>query len=294
TLPPSADTEPVTPAGTVAQVGTPTAAAYQRAATLLDNVPAELLDRVRRPDSVVPVLLGLLLSSQPDVRARQQAALTSCYGTAVAEAAAGEADKLTHLHPLLRLPVVELAAPVLRGLPQPERDSVMRCVKALIEADGRLSVSEYCLARLLHRELYESAHRAPPWGQRHHGLAASQGAVAVLLATLAGVGHADHRAAVEAFRAGLNRVLPDAELAYRPPGRGVLDLETAWAALDGLGPADKSRLVEAMVTVISHDGVMTLAEFELLRTICAILHCPLPAVVDQPRLPASADPPRTR
>jgi hypothetical protein len=31
-----------------------------------------------------------------------------------------------------------------------------------------------------------------------------------------------------------------------------------------------------MVTVIGHDGVMTVSEIELLRTVCAVLHCPLP------------------
>lgn len=43
-----------------------------------------------------------------------------------------------------------------------------------------------------------------------------------------------------------------------------------------LQPAAKERLVGALVVAISHDGRMTVAESELLRTICAVLHCPLP------------------
>jgi hypothetical protein len=53
-----------------------------------------------------------------------------------------------------------------------------------------------------------------------------------------------------------------------------------WPALDGLNPADKQLLVESMVGVIGHDGTMTVAEIELLRTICALLHCPLPPLAD--------------
>lgn len=45
-------------------------------------------------------------------------------------------------------------------------------------------------------------------------------------------------------------------------------------------PADKELLVRAMVTVIGHDGKMTVAELELLRTICAMLHCPLSPLVE--------------
>lgn len=35
-----------------------------------------------------------------------------------------------------------------------------------------------------------------------------------------------------------------------------------------------------MVTAIGHDGTMTVAEIELLRTVCALLHCPLPPLAD--------------
>jgi hypothetical protein len=64
--------------------------------------------------------------------------------------------------------------------------------------------------------------------------------------------------------------------AYLPPPQGVVGLEPVWPVLDGLGDADKQRLVEATVTVISHDGVMTVEEVEMLRTVCGVLHVPLP------------------
>ena len=44
-----------------------------------------------------------------------------------------------------------------------------------------------------------------------------------------------------------------------------------------------------MVAVISHDGQMTVTELELLRTICAILHCPLPPLSDLAPVPAPVD-----
>jgi hypothetical protein len=49
------------------------------------------------------------------------------------------------------------------------------------------------------------------------------------------------------------------------------------AALDA---ADKRRLVTGVVTVISHDGLMTVEEVELLRTVCALLHCPVPPLAE--------------
>ena len=53
-------------------------------------------------------------------------------------------------------------------------------------------------------------------------------------------------------------------------------LDQALTRIDRLQPAAKSLLVKALVLAIAHDGRMTVAESELLRAICAVLHCPLP------------------
>jgi hypothetical protein len=77
--------------------------------------------------------------------------------------------------------------------------------------------------------------------------------------------------------------------AYSPvPGwSGALD--RSLRCLDGLQPAEKARLVEALGMTIVHDGQVMRTEAELLRAICAVLHCPLPPLVEQdaPYLPSS-------
>ncbi|MGH3738235.1 MAG: M48 family metallopeptidase, partial [Micromonosporaceae bacterium] len=88
------------------------------------------------------------------------------------------------------------------------------------------------------------------------------------------VGNPDPAAAQAAFTAGAGTLLPG--LRYAPPAEGLLALEPVWPALDGLAERDKAALVASLVTVISHDGVVTAEEWELLRTVCALLHCPLP------------------
>ena len=39
-------------------------------------------------------------------------------------------------------------------------------------------------------------------------------------------------------------------------------------------------LVEGLVAAVSHDGRLAVAEAELLRVVCASLHCPLPPMLD--------------
>jgi hypothetical protein len=168
----------------------------------------------------------------------------------------------------------------------------MASVQALIQADGRLTVSEYCLSRLLHEELYEARNRTPSWGKRRYTLAASRDAAATLLAMLAAAGNPHPAAAAQAFQAGIGRLYPQQALPYAPPAQGVSILEQVWPALDGLGPTDKEQVVQALVTVIGHDGQTTVTELELLRTICAMLHCPLPPLAEQ--LPGATGAPRPR
>jgi len=38
-------------------------------------------------------------------------------------------------------------------------------------------------------------------------------------------------------------------------------------------------LIEGMVRCIAHDRRLSVEEGELLRTVCAVLHCPLPPIL---------------
>jgi hypothetical protein len=50
--------------------------------------------------------------------------------------------------------------------------------------------------------------------------------------------------------------------------------------LDGLMPAAKEIVIQSLLAAVRADGVVTPTETELLRVICASLHCPVPAQAD--------------
>ncbi|MFF5214298.1 M48 family metallopeptidase [Micromonospora sp. NPDC000442] len=266
----------VAPDEVLARVAAPTATAYTHAAAILDRIPDPLLDRARDREAAVPLLLGLLLSAEPEIRQHQYAAVAQRHGQQLADGALHAADELVELPADLRLPLAELAFPALRDRPGAEVESLLAAVFTLIQADGAINVTEYCLSRLLLAELEESLRPDSRWRTDRRKLTDARSAAAALLAILAQVGHPDRPEAERAFQAGVAALLPGTDLPYTPPENGVLALETAWPVLDGLRPADKERLVAATVAVISHDGMMTVPEIELLRTICGLLHCPLP------------------
>ena len=183
---------------------------------------------------------------------------------------------------MLRLPLASLAFPVLRLRPRPQLDSFLDAVFAVVNADGEVSLFEYCLGRLLTVQVRESLDpsRYARFGRRKPGNVKQE--FATLLSVVAQAGSQDDAAAAQrAFLAGMQRVLPRDHVPYVPPANGVLALDAVWEPLDALDPLAKQVMVEAITSAVSHDGRVSVAEAELLRTICGVLHCPLPPMLER-------------
>jgi Zn-dependent protease with chaperone function len=133
----------------VASVGTQPDAAHRYAASVLAEIPDEVQVNLRDPATALATVLGLLLAIDAPARAHQRAALAQRHGATLADAATREADRFATLHPLARLPLVQLALPALREQPESQRAAFLDAVNTLVWADSRITVFEYCLSRLL-------------------------------------------------------------------------------------------------------------------------------------------------
>lgn len=268
----------VTPPMVSAQVGSPAADDYRRADAIAHAMPEALRTLARSREAVLPLVLALLLDGDATIRGHQRAEIAARLGDAVAQGAlALHGGELVALHPMQRLPLAAIAFPVLRRRPRPELEAFLDTVHAVVHCDGRVSLFEYCMARLLEVQLRESLdpRRHARFGRRKPGSVRQE--FATLLAVVAQAGSpGDPAAAQRAYLAGLQRVLPRDHVAYAPPAAGVLALDEVWPALDALEPLAKQVMVEAVTAAASHDGRISVAESELLRTICGVLHCPLP------------------
>jgi Zn-dependent protease with chaperone function len=272
---------PIRGAAVVSQVGAPQENDYRRAGAISDRIPDDLQAAARSLEKAIPLVFALLLDSDADVRGQQQAAIAQRHGDPMLAAANALSERTAELHPMLRLPLAALAFPLLRRRPRPELDNFIGTVDALSQADGQISLFEYCLACLLHRQLSESLNPSANVGTGRRKLPEAKNEIALLLAVLAQNGQDTDAAAQHAYMAGMNAVLPDASIAYAPPVDGARALDTVWPVLDALDPIAKSVLIEGLVATISLDGKVTVSESELLRTVCAVLHCPLPPMLER-------------
>ena len=272
----------LTPPSVIAQVGAPQADDYRRASSINDNIPDVLQRAARDQSDVIPMLYGLLHAAPGPVRDAQQYELVARTDRRCAEQALDYADSMTGLNPMLRLPLASLAFPLLRRRPRPELQQFMDTVFALVHADGQVDLFEYCLGRLLQTQVSESLDPSRAWVSGNKRLADCTASATTLFAIVAQAGHVNPADAPRAYVAGLARVFPRLNAPYKPPKDMLGALDAIWPELDALQPLGKELLMEGIVTAISHDTRVNVAEAELLRTICASLHCPLPPMLDQP------------
>jgi Zn-dependent protease with chaperone function len=262
------------------RVGTFSAADLEHGTALSAQIPADVRQTAGQGSTAVPLLLALLLDGKPDIRANQLQTVATRLGAGAAQATQQVAAQAAAIPEILRLPVVGLAAPVVVARPREELDAVVATLDALVAADNTITLFEYCLTRLLRSYIHDAqapAQRSKPGNGR---AAAAQPAAITLLTAVAAAGNNDPAAAQRAYSAAAAHLLPGAPApAYAVPPDLARALDAGWDVLDGLTPLDKQRLVESVVVAISDDGVVEVAEAELLRVTCALLHCPLPQLL---------------
>jgi hypothetical protein len=194
------------------------------------------------------------------------------------QVAAARFAEVEALPPESRLPLAALAFPALKQLPPGRQQTLLDTLDALVRVDGRVDLGEYCLTRLLRVQLLEAQQprRAPVDGLKK--LPACRDSVVLVCAVVARHGAADEAAARRAWLLAMQQVFPGAALAWPPlPSAWQLPFERALDELDGLMPPAKEVLIQGLASAIHADGEVSVAEAELLRVICASLHCPLPA-----------------
>jgi hypothetical protein len=241
-------------------------------------IPGELRNFVESPDQARALILVVLLSQVPEVLAEQRRVLVASYGEEFTARVFEMRALVDALSPALRLPVVQQLFPALRRLSLNERAQLRVAVDKLARADARIDVFECCLTLLLAASLDDLE-----GGSLHGGASLLQesDAVALTFAILAAQGSEDETQARRAYAAGMAAVLPEQRLAYRDVPDWPRQLGAALTRLAGLRPFAKKVLIEGMVRCVAHDQKLAIEESELLRTVCAVLHCPLPPIVAQ-------------
>jgi len=258
-------------------VGNPGTAHMQLARGIRESLPEAIVTAGRHPQSARALLLALALDSNPEIRARQKQAIALRLSAEIAAVTGSLEPLVDALEPEQRIPALLRGFPALRQLTHEERVQLMACLNGMLPRDGNVSLHAYVLRKLAQMHLRDDLNpRARP---TRLTLQAVQQDAQVLFSVLAQHGHNDETSARRAYEAGMHHLFPRARPAYAVPSPWPAALDMALSRLDQLVPIAKEQLVEAMVATVTHDQQLTMGEAELLRAVCAGLHCPLPPLV---------------
>ncbi len=279
---PAAQTQSKVPAARVSErTGTLDKADITNAGAIQASLPEPLRVAAYSAERSTQLIFALALSADPAARAGQLA-IVEKYTDAATRAGIEEmAADIAQLHPLQRLPLAQLAFPALRRRPRPALQTFLIALNQVIQADGKVELDEYCLGKLIAVQVVDALDpsRAKPSGSLKLPAVAAE--IADVFSVVAQHGSDDAADAQRAYLLGMHEVLPDAIPAYAPPAEWAFSMDRALPKLDLLAPAGKELVVRGLAQTIGADGVITVTEAELLRTICAALHCPLPPIVNQ-------------
>jgi hypothetical protein len=153
----------------------------------------------------------------------------------------------------------------------------MACLNGMLPQDGSVALHSYVLRKLAQVHLRDDLN--PSARTSRLTLQAVQRDAQILFSVLAQHGQSDETGARRAYEAGMHHLFPRERPAYGIAGPWAAALDRALSRLDQLAPIAKEQLVEAMVATVTHDQQLTIGEAELLRAVCASVHCPLPPLV---------------
>jgi len=274
---PAAVAVPAAAALIAASAGDPAPRHLDQAVALRRALPSTLRASAEDPEAAQGILLSIVTFADHAVRERRLAFINEKLGPRIA----AQVHKVSHvsasLAPMQRLPAVLQLIPALRALPAAERLLFIQVLRELMRLDGGLSVFEYALEKLVVRALLSIDDPEPPHGRLT--LADCKTELGIVFAVLARCGARDDQQARHSYEAGIAPLLP-----RHRPGYGTIDdwvplFDKSLDRLCKLQVAAKQLLVESLVRTIAHDSMLAPSEAELLRTICAVLECPLPPVL---------------
>ncbi|MBA4020032.1 MAG: Zn-dependent protease with chaperone function [Pirellula sp.] len=268
----------VTAAQAVADVGAPKLRHFDYAAALIDQLPESLADAIHKPPGAAGVIYALLLEADPTDDEPGLQMLARSLGRETSERVRELIAQTTALGPAARLPLAQLAMSALRQLSPGEFEQFRQTVVALIRADRKVSLFEYCLQRIIFKHLVAFFRPSRPVNVCHNELASVAMPLRVVLSALARVGNADQESqASQAFTAGAAKLgLNGAFALLDVEQTGYSALDDALVELAASAGSVKQQVLMACAETIGNDGRLTIDEAELLRTVSDALDCPMP------------------
>lgn len=262
----------------VDQIGHPDFSRILMAAALAASIPEKISQAAHSNQWATEVLFYCLIDKDSEIREQQLLMVAQTMGGD----SEGRVRDLIKASPDLareqRLPLLEISIPELKRRPPDHVTKVLNTVQALSSADGETDIFEYLMAQIISQHLWESMnpHSVKLSGRKNLKQVIDK-ALSVI-AIVATHGHQDAAGVTTAYQSGIEPLGVDKSTPIPVVDDWNEILDTALPALDQLKPADKEKLVKALIATVMADNRIAVSEMELLRVVCSVIHVPLPMI----------------
>lgn len=263
----------------VRSVGQVTAKHLTYAASFLPSLPSAISTAIHSPAGAKGLVYSMVLDSQETVANKQLEFLRTNEAAGVLQETLKLKPILETLGPQARLPLVDLALPALRQLPQGERDLFWKSVMALIKADECVSMHEFVLVKVLTHHLGPVDRKANRGSIKYRALDPLLPHVQLILSALSHTGNPESAAAQKAYLVGFQRLTAQPLPLLSPDRCEPMMLHRSFIEMAQASPSIKREFLDASAATVGADGQVTPEEAELLRAIGDTLDCPIPPIL---------------
>lgn len=279
-----------TPEQVVNQVGSVTPEHFAHAQGLLSQLPESLRLGVREQESAMAIAFALALDAENiEIQQRQIAWLREVQPAELVNKTLELSSEISQLDPRIRLPLVDLAVPVLRQNSAKECQRLCKCVHGLVVATGSLSLWHFVLQLILWHRLQPSINPTSATTVEFTSIEEIWPDSLLVLSVIARIGYSQPDASTEdiayAFRSGVFR-LPKAGEQQKPDMPLTCNFTELKKSIDRLrlaSPKLKQAIVDACAHTVLLDNKVTQSEADLLRAIAMTLDCPIPPFLNSQR-----------
>lgn len=263
-------------AGFVGAGDTLSTAPLANARRLRQHLPEVLRRASRDPFAARALLFFLILDDRAEIREQQLAHLKNAADRGVHAELRRLMDHGVQAAVEQKIPLAELALPRLRTLSAEQAQLFYNNLQVLIRADQRVSLFEWCLAKMVLQYVAGMlpGHRAPK--RRSHEPAVAADASALLFSAFAHLAANREYSAEALFTAACGEAgLEGQELR----AQAALDLAAIDRAVDqaaALPLGEQERLLRGCIRCLENGNAISQKQWELLRGLCAALAVPMP------------------
>jgi len=256
-------------------VGNPAPEHMIYAALMLQSFTPVLMENVHNMTGAQSVIYALLLSNM------EVATGLACLAKHVESA---QVEKLNIIKPEIknlnkrhRLPLIDLALPVLKQLPAQKTAVFLTATEALIKCDKKVTLFEFVLFTILKKHLNKNAGKADK--VRIFSFKSVQDELTLLMSLMGHAGKQTSQKKQLAFSKAMLSFGVKSTTLLTPKQCKFKAVSRVLSKLNLMSPLLKKSVLLACADMVLDDGVVMPAEAELLRAVSEMLDCPMPPLL---------------